>query len=662
MTNIDDIWGQPTQPQQAPVIQGGGANIDDIWHNVKPSAPTQPKSFWQRQADTANDVGNALTPSLPNSPAELGQGLLNRGLVATHSLGNMATFGGADKLGAAVSSAVNDVPYSDVRNWQNQQFGGLASQYPASNFAGGAAGVVAGPGAALSDVLKGGSMATRAGKAYLGATGINAAEQVGNGNYVGSTNMVGDIAKNAYQGASDYHNLLAPALSVGMDAIAGMKPALTDNYDGSNATPGGAGVPLTSGQSSGNPAQLAFEKDVMSGKYGKTNMTTAQDFKATQQEALQDQTSQVAGGIQDPAVAGQTAIQAVKDAANKSQTNYENLYDAAQPDLENITVPQGSVQNSMSGNTGTTIDKVLGDLKSYVDSNRTSPTAKSIGGQVKALDNGAPVSLYDLENLYKTIGQAGKEPNIIGGAKNILNNHIMDIAGQAGNEGAADSLMAARDAYSQHQDIFNNPQSPVIKGIANADTDLTPENIVSKIFNGTNPVGNINALKNIVNPDVWNNLQQGYFGDMLKNNTKLNPAPPGAAPTTSLNTLGFANDLNDTLSSSAGKAAFDPDQAVQMERLKNVSNTLSQTGKAPAVVGGDPVAWVKNALGHVPGIAQASDWARNQLTTSKVNSAFGGKSPINGNIGLPAALSQGDVPQDIPDWRKYFNSKPALSQ
>ena len=724
MANLDDIWNQTMQaaPSAAPASNPPSAvSLDDIWKNTveKSATPPPPKTFWQRQGEIPGQVLDALDPGNPHSAAEAGQGLANRLVTAAHGLGNMATFGQADKLGAYVASKINGVPYNDVRNWQSQAFGGLSQQYPASNFAGSAAGLMTVPAAALdkAGLMEGGNIASRAGKALFGASVLNGAEQAGNGNYTGSPNVAASAMGNFISGATDPRNLAAPVLSAGIDVAAkglgAETPALSKTQEG---------IDQFKFQRTGSPSDANFAQDVLAGKYGDTARTRALS-------AMNDQYGQVQnayGNLIGPesktdigSAVGNKVTGAMNEAAPvqgagglnyQAQDAFNKSVQLKPSDIQDIA---GSLRGYLSGTNmditagGNSIERTLGGLEEKAGS---SPVNKPYTGvrtdlgpprpisgtqsldpitgkvtivgdpttQTSVYSDSAPANYtFDPATGAKILTGNGTDLNAITRLRESIQDNAPNAAEGATHAKALDDMVYqtlaksqgqevadnykflsdnARNGYAQFKSTFEDSPSPLVRQIVG--NNVTPEKIADLIANTTNPQDIDEILKFAPEGSPERALiKQAAFKDLQNKN--FNPE------TGQFNYGGMASGIRDLLLNNASNLSkiLSPEEMAQVQQMAKTSDLLA--GAPPA--GGKAVSGVLDKIGKVAG-APIPEFVKNFYFNQKAASAFGPDTtaPIAGGIRtvMQPALSsrtQGTVtPPNTPQWQEFFKNNPAL--
>lgn len=436
------------------------------------------------------------------------------------------------------------------------------------------------------------------------------------------------------------------------------------------AEAGEFGIPLTSGQATGDIATLQGEEAFRSGARGGGAQRVQTGFDVQQREAIDraagQQIEQFGAGeaIERPRVAGQSAIEGIRLRAETLDREISDAYDLA-----------GSLDASFDEDAVTElpgfVSSVMGSADVDLDSTLT-PAAKRAFDLVGEFSQKEGQSLSDFERLRRKIGftiGASANPSdkraatIVKRAMDQWADAAVDDALIDGGQEALDAIKNARGLRRRYGVLFerdaqlrSDRAGKIIERFV--EDDLTPEEAVNHII-GSHVVGarSTSALvakrvKDIVGEDSpeWGQLRQAALMRMFKATGTTKPTPGG-----------ISKSIKQTLEGegeSFSKVLFTTKERAQIRRFGNaVQNADKRAGLANP--SGSGFTFFRELLRVAPIVAAATQGPAAAIATTGLSGGkslfssaqarrgvaqeFGGKAPLRSPAALGAAVAVGST-------------------
>lgn len=392
----------------------------------------------------------------------------------------------------------------------------------------------------------------------------------------------------------------------------------------------GVDVPLSSGQATGDVATQMMENTALRGGEGQAPQRVAEQFfRGEQAPAVEQARANIGQGFdryggqtiaESPQEAGELVGESVRNAAQQSRQNYQDLYreafnlpgeihaDAFRDIGQNIKGALSARQSPVIIDDVTTpiasralqdIDRTISELRIQ---NRAAPGAPSDP------DNIVGVNLQGVDQVRKRLTamasateRGSADQRAVRGIINEFDNHVEDSIANGlftGDDRALDALRQARAAYSQHRQLFTSQGGGDDVGRAmeriigrNGGEGATPTEVANWLY-GSAKVGGTGLSVRLAQrmQDVlgepsteWAGIRQGLWA-------RLTTATEG---TTQMGPGRIANRIGEFLNGSGaplGQAMFSPKErrlmgnfAALQRQLEPRPGTVNTSNTAPVL-------------------------------------------------------------------------------
>lgn len=368
-------------------------------------------------------------------------------------------------------------------------------------------------------------------------------------------------------------------------------------------------VPMTRGDVSNDKSRGLLEDSILSGNYGEQARTQMEGFRASQNEAIEQNLGNIKiqmagpeGQVIDQRVGGAQA-QAELVASKAAQgTARDAAYDAAR-ESEAFIDPDNGSQIA-----GTILQNVNANF-----SNISAPIAYRLFNKELAplLQEGQSLrSIFEARKLLSShANQAGPEGAAAAAMNRQLDQQLVDQSNDLLLYGDSDSVATWLDAISQHRDFMKKwEDNGILKELTSEsirDGEMVlnkdPTDVANAIFsialnpNKTGMTRNLITLKKELSSETWNGLRQEFFIKLSEKMMKTNGDLAGQTFATSWKAVKSNKTLVNTLFTKEERSKID---ALASTAMRISSKAANYSNSANSLLNG--LKGVINMFGPTP--------------------------------------------------------------
>jgi hypothetical protein len=455
--------------------------------------------------------------------------------------------------------------------------------------------------------LAGGSVPAMMARGAASGAALTAADAAARGDDVKTAGEIGAVT-----GAAG--PVIGRAVGAGVQSarnlIRGGAPAVP-----ANVVPiAGVDVPISGGQATGDVATQMMEQTALRGGEGQGPQRVAEQFfRETQAPAVETARANIGQNldrfgqniVSNPQDAAELVSESVRNAERASRQNYGNLYETARtlPGEIHAAAFEG-IGQKIKGRLSLGQDPVIIDDVTTPVASRAIQDIDNQISQLKIQNRADPFGQPDPQNITGVnlagVDQVRKrlvsmasaaergsaDRRAVGRVIGEFDNHVEDSIANGlftGDDRALTALRNARDAYSQHRQLFRaqGPGDDVGRAMErivgrNGQEGATPTEVANYLY-GSARVGGTGLsvrlaqrMQNVLGPDSpeWSAIRQGLW-------SRLTQATEG---TTEMGAQKLTNRLSEFLNGSGQPLAhvmFTPQERALMERFANLQRQLT---------------------------------------------------------------------------------------